>query len=70
LLILIKITLNFKKVNFFCPPNPLMLFTIIQILGIVSFQFLESGRHRYVPGVILALILLSLLRKFDLLKDH
>jgi hypothetical protein len=36
--------------------NPLVLFGVFQILTTVAFQFFESGRHRYLPGFILAMM--------------
>lgn len=41
--------------------NPLVLFGTFQLLGIVAFQFIESGRHRYLPGFILAMFVIAVL---------
>lgn len=52
--------------------NPLVLFGVFQILGIVSFEFFESARHRYLPGVILAqlIILFSNRRNITSYGEH
>lgn len=39
--------------------NPLISITIFLLIATVSFQFLESGRHRYFPGFILFMVLLA-----------
>jgi len=38
---------------------PFVLFLIIQVLSISSLQFFESGRHRYLPGFMLLILLSS-----------
>jgi hypothetical protein len=39
--------------------NPLIFITIILVLATVMFQFLESGRHRYLPGFVLVIAILA-----------
>ena len=39
--------------------NPLTFIAVILVFATVMFQFLESGRHRYFPGFILAMVILA-----------
>ena len=54
-----KIKLLFKS-----PKNLVFWFFIFQIFAIVIFNFYESTRHRYLPGIFLIFILLGLQNKF------
>jgi hypothetical protein len=56
MILLFLIRLVTKKLKIICLKNPLILFGFLQVLSIVIFQFIESGRHRYLPGYILALL--------------
>jgi hypothetical protein len=44
------------RLDVFKNTQPIILFLLIQILAISSFQFFESGRHRYLPGVMFMIL--------------
>ena len=55
IIILLVFYLFGKKITRSLLFQPLVLFGLLQIISIVALQFFESGRHRYLPGFILAL---------------
>jgi hypothetical protein len=44
------------RLDIFKNTQPIILFLLIQILAISSLQFFESGRHRYLPGVMFMIL--------------
>jgi hypothetical protein len=72
-ILIIILKLMRKKIQIIGSKNPLILFTIFQILTTVVLQFFESGRHRYLPGFVLALLLISSfnrINKFQMSKSY
>jgi hypothetical protein len=58
LLFLTVIFNNKRRFKYFIY-NPVLLITFLLVLVTVMFQFLESGRHRYFPGFVLAVVVLA-----------
>ena len=52
-----------KRIAWWSTKNPLLIILVVQILNIVTFNFFEASRHRYMPGVILSLLVLAALRE-------
>lgn len=50
--------------------QPLMLLGIFQVLTTVAFQFFESGRHRYLPGFILAVVVILIIGQRENIKRN
>ena len=64
LMLAIFLRLFFKiKLLFKSPKNLVFWFFIFQTFAIVIFNFFESSRHRYLPGIFLIFILLTLQNK-------
>jgi len=70
---LILIALNFlpkfKRICLSTRDNILFQFLILQILAIAAFNFYEASRHRYLPGFILILFVVSCHYKSKLQKS-
>jgi hypothetical protein len=59
LVLLIKVLMLFDKKIFL---NKFVFFAIYHTIFVVTFQFLESGRHRYLPDLIIVILYIVLAR--------
>lgn len=70
---LILIALNFlpkfKTICISAKNNILFQFLILQILAIAAFNFYEASRHRYLPGFMLIMFIMSCHYKYKLQKS-